>query len=56
MKLKSYTLISTIVGSLATAAVAIVSYFNPEFCVAINSAIVIMTTAIDNAIHQFVKE
>lgn len=56
MNLKKYTLISTLIGALTTSGVAIVSYIEPSQMVAINSAIVIISTAITSAIEQFIRK
>lgn len=50
-----FTLITGIVGALQTAGVAIVTYTAPEMATAINSAIVIVGTAIIEACNLFVK-
>lgn len=56
MSKKMFTLITGIVGALQTAGVAIVTYTAPESATAINSAIVIVGTAIIEACNLFVKE
>ena len=56
MSKKTFTLITGIVGALQTAGVAIVTYTAPEMATAINSAIVVLGTAIIEACNQFVKE
>lgn len=56
MSKKMFTLITGIVGALQTAGVAIVTYTTPEAATAINSAIVIVGTAIIEACNLFVKE
>ena len=45
MSKKTFNLITGIVGALQTAGVAIVTYMNPEWATAINSAIVIAGAA-----------
>lgn len=45
MSKKTFNLITGIVGALQTAGVAIVTYMNPEYATAINSAIVIAGAA-----------
>ena len=56
MSKKTFTLISGIVGALQTIGVAIVTYTEPSYATAINSAIVIAGTAIIEVCTQFVKE
>ena len=56
MSKKMFTLITGIVGALQTAGVAIVTYTTPENATAINSAIVVLGTAIIEACNMFVKE
>ena len=56
MSKKVFTLITGIIGALQTAGVAIVTYTSPEMATAINSAIVIIGTAIIEACNLFVKE
>lgn len=55
MSKKMFTLVTGIVGALQTAGVAIVTYTSPEMATAINSAIVIVGTAIIEACNLFVK-
>lgn len=55
MSKKIFTLVTGIVGALQTAGVAIVTYTTPEMATAINSAIVIVGTAIIEACNLFVK-
>lgn len=50
-----FGLVSGIVGALQTAGVAIVTYTSPEYATAINSAIVILGTAIIEACSMFVE-
>ena len=56
MTKKMFNLITGIVGALQTAGVAIVTYVNPEYATAINSAIVVIGTAIIEACSQFIKD
>ena len=56
MSKKTFTLITGLVGALQTAGVAVVTYTAPEMATAINSAIVIVGTAIIEACNLFVKE
>ena len=46
MSKKTFALVSGIVGGLQAIGVAIVTYTNPEYATAINSAIVISGTAV----------
>jgi len=55
MTKKMFTLVTGIVGGLQTIGVAIVTYTNIEYATAINSAIVIIGTAVIEACSQFVK-
>ena len=55
MTKKTFTLVSGLVGALQTIGVAIVTYAAPEYATAINSAIVIVGTAVIEACTQFVK-
>ena len=56
MSKKMFTLITGLIGALQTAGVAIVTYTSPENATAINSAIVVIGTAIIEACNMFVKE
>lgn len=56
MSKKVFALVSGIVGALQAAGVAIVTYTSPEYSTAINSAIVIVGTAIIEACNLFVNE
>lgn len=56
MSKKVFTLITGIVGALQTAGVAIITYTEPSYATAINSAIVIIGTAIIEVCNLFVKE
>jgi len=51
-----FALISGIVGGLQTIGVAIVTYTTPEYATAINSAIVIVGTAVIEVCNLFKKE
>lgn len=55
MTKKVYNLIVGIVGGLSTIAIAVVTFFNPAFAVAINASIGIGATAICEICAQFVK-
>ena len=56
MSKKTFNLITGIIGAVQTAGVAIVTYLNPEYAAAINSAIVIAGTAAIEICNLFVKE
>ena len=56
MSKKTFNLITGIIGAVQTAGVAIVTYINPEYAAAINSAIVIAGTAAIEICNLFVKE
>lgn len=56
MTKKLYTLISTIVGAVATIGCAVVTYVHPTNATAIVAAIGIGATAINEIMLQFVKE
>ena len=56
MNKKDFALVSGNVGALQTAGVAIVTYTNPEYATAINSAIVIAGAAVIEICNLFVKE
>ena len=55
MSKKVFALVSGIVGGLQTIGVALVTYKNPEYATAINSAIVIAGAAIIEICNIFVK-
>ena len=55
MSKKMFALVSGIIGGLQTIGVAIVTYTNPEYATAINSAIVIAGTAIIEICNLFTK-
>ena len=56
MSKKVFNLVTGIVGALQTIGVAVVTYTNPEYATAINSAIVIAGTAIIEICNLFVTE
>ena len=56
MSKNMFALVSGIVGGLQTIGVAIVTYTSPENATLINSAIVIVGTAIIEACNLFIKE
>jgi ethanolamine utilization microcompartment shell protein EutL len=56
MSKKTFALVSGIVGALQTAGVAIVTYTNPEYATAWNSAIVLAGTAIIEICNLFTKD
>ena len=60
MNKKTYNLIVGIVGGLSTTAttiaVAVVTFINPAYSVAINASIGIASTAAIEIVGQFVKE
>ena len=56
MSKKTFNLIKGIIVAVQTAGVAIVTYLNPEYAAAINSAIVIAGTAAIEICNLFVKE
>lgn len=56
MSKKTFALVSGIVGALQTAGVAIVTYTNPEYATAWNSAIVVAGTAIIEICNLFTKD
>ena len=55
MSKKTFALVSGIVGGLQTIGVAIVTYTQPEYATAINSAIVIAGAATIEICNLFVK-
>jgi hypothetical protein len=55
MSKKTFNLITGIVGGVQAIAVAVVTYTSPEYATAINSAVVVIGTAIIEACSQFVK-
>jgi len=56
MSKKTFNLVTGIIGAVQAAAVAIITYTNPEYATAINSAIVIAGTAAIEICNLFVKE
>lgn len=56
MSKKTFNLVTGIIGAVQAAGVAIVTYTNPEYATAINSAIVIAGTAAIEICNLFVKE
>lgn len=56
MSKKTFNLVTGIIGALQTVGVAVVTYINPEYAAAINSAIVIAGTAAIEICNLFVKE
>ncbi len=56
MTKKMFNLITGIIGGVQAIAVAVVTFTAPEHATAINSAIVILGTAVIEACSQFVKE
>ena len=55
MSKKIFNLVTGIVGGLQAIGVAVVTYASPEYATAINSAIVVIGTAIIEACSQFVQ-
>lgn len=56
MSKKTFNLVTCIIGALQTIGVAIVTYTEPSYATAINSAIVIAGTAAIEICNLFVKE
>jgi ethanolamine utilization microcompartment shell protein EutL len=56
MSKKVFNLVTGIVGALQTIGVAVVTYTNPEYATAINSAIVIAGTAVIEICNLFTTE
>ena len=56
MTKKVYNLIVGIVGGVSAIAVAVVTFIQPAYCVAINAAIPIAATAAAEILSLFVKE
>lgn len=54
MSKKVYNLVVALIGAAGTAAVALVTYFNPAYASAINAAIGIGTTAAIEIVGLFV--
>jgi hypothetical protein len=55
MSKKTFNLITGIVGGLQAIGVAVVTYTSTEYATAINSAIVVIGTAVIEACSQFVN-
>jgi hypothetical protein len=55
MTKKTFQLVSAIIGGVQAIAVAVVTYTAPEYATAINSAIVVIGTAVIEACSHFVK-
>lgn len=55
MSKKTFNLITGIVGGVQAIAVAVVTYTSPEYATAINSAVVVIGTAVIETCSQFVK-
>ena len=55
MSKKTFNLVTGIVGGVQAIAVAVVTYTSPEYATAINSAVVVIGTAIIEACSHFVK-
>ena len=55
MSKKTFNLVTGIVGGLQAIGVAVVTFTSPEYATAINSAIVVIGTAVIEACSQFVK-
>ena len=56
MSKKTFNFVTGIIGALQTVGVAIVTYTEPSYATAINSAIVIAGTAAIEICNLFVKE
>lgn len=56
MTKKTYNLIVGVAGGLSTIAIAVVTFLNPSYAVAINASIGIGSTAVIEICSQFVKE
>jgi hypothetical protein len=55
MSKKTFNMVTGIMGGVQAISVAVVTYIQPEFATAINSAIVVIGTAVIEACSQFVK-
>ena len=55
MSKKTYNLIVGVVGGLSAIAIAVVTFIDPSYAVAINASISIGSTAIVEIANQFVK-
>ena len=53
---KLFILLSSVIGGLETIAVALVTYFQPNFATAINTCIVLVGTCIIDCLSQFVVD
>lgn len=56
MSKKTFNLVVGITGGVAAIGAALVTFFNPPFCAAINASIVIVETAATEILSLFVKE
>lgn len=56
MSRKVFNLVSTLIGTVQAASIALVTYFSSEYSAAINSSIVIIDTATIEVCSQFVEE
>ena len=56
MSKKTFNLVTGIIGALQTVGVAVITYAEPAYATAINSAIVIAGTAAIEICNLFVKE
>lgn len=56
MSRKVFDLVSALIGTTQAASIALVTYFNPEHSVVINSSIVIVGTAAIEVYSQFIKD
>lgn len=56
MRKKTFTLVSTITTCVSGIAIAVVTYFNPAYCEAINGSIAVAEGAIITICSKFVKD
>lgn len=56
MSKKVYALIDALIGAVATASVALVTYFEPSHASAINGSIELITTAVISALGLFLDK
>lgn len=56
MSRKVFNLVSALIGAVQTVSIALVTYFNPEHAVVINSSIVIVSTSAIEVCSKFVKD
>lgn len=56
MTKRVYNLIMAILGAVSGLAIGLVTFFQPPYCVAINAAIPIATTAITEILSLFLKK